>query len=142
VSLPSTDATAAWAHAGTACGSASSCATGAAMCGCAENAAASSPSEVVIYASADKHANYLSQSTCNGNCLDHCSRGTRLVGPLLNVGEPDHPMVTDLTTQGFVQSAWGWSDALLHFNPWSTAQFSGGGRLDQPLTERTAPAGQ
>ncbi len=133
----------AWAHAGTTCGSTSSCQTGVAMNACASPATAtSSQSEIVIYASVAKHANYLSASTCDDNCLDSCTAGTRIVGPLLNVGEPDHPMVTDLTAQGFVQSADGWANELLHFNPWGTTQFGGGGRLDQPLTGKVAPPGE
>ena len=96
----------------------------------------------MIYASAEKHANYLSTSTCADNCLDRCSQGQRLTGPLLNVGEPDHPTVRDLTAQGFVQGADGWARQLLHADPWGTAEFSGGGRLDQPLTNLLAPPGE
>jgi hypothetical protein len=131
-----------WAHMGTVCGSTSSCETGAATDGCGETGNASSSSEVVIYMSRNKHEGYLWLSTCDANCLDSCSVGERIFGPLLNVGEPGHPLVTDLTTQGFVQSADGWGDKLLHFNPWSTVEFLGGGRLDTPLTTLTAPPGE
>jgi hypothetical protein len=130
------------AHNGTICGSTSSCETGPATGACGQSTAESSPAEVVIYASANKHANYLSRSTCSDNCLDTCSPGERIVGPLLNVGEPDHPTVTDLTAQGFVQAPYGWPQELLQFNPWGSAQFSGGGRLDQTLINLTAPPGE
>lgn len=132
----------AWAHAGTTCGSTSSCSTAAATNQCGDGNVSDASTDIVIYASQDKHATYLSIDTCDQNCFDSCTAGERIVGPLLNVGEPNQPLVTDLTTQGFVQSADGWANELLHFNPWGTTQFSGGGRLDQPLTNRTAPAGQ
>jgi hypothetical protein len=131
----------AWSHAATACNSASSCETAPGTNECAESKDPTTPSEVVIYASRDNHANYLSQSTCN-SCFDRCSGSQRIVGPLVNVGEPDHPLVTDLTAQGFVNDADGWSAELLHFNPWSAAAFAGGGRLDQPLFTLTAPPGK
>lgn len=131
-----------WAHAGTTCGSTSSCETSPATNACGTPTKDTSPSEVVIWASQNKHASYLSASTCTDNCLDSCTAGERINGPLLNVGEPGHPMVTNLTTQGFVQSSDGWGAELLHFNPWSTQEFAGGGRLDQPLTNRSAPPGE
>jgi hypothetical protein len=131
----------AWAHAGTTCGSTSSCETAPAMLACGEPGSTDSPPEVAIYSSRDKHATYLSTSTCADNCLDSCGGGTRIWGPLINVGEPDHPTVTDLTTQAFVQGA-GWPDQLQHFNPWGTAEFAGGGRVDKPLTDEYAPPGR
>jgi hypothetical protein len=132
---------AAWAHAGTTCASTSSCQTEAATAACGESPSKSSPLEVIIWASRNKHASYLSPATCSDNCLDSCSAGERIDGPLLDVGEPDHPLVRDLTEQGFVQRADGWADELLHANPWGQKEFSGGGRLDQPLTNLTAPPG-
>jgi hypothetical protein len=138
---PATVGVESWAHAGTPCGSTSSCDAAAGTSACSEQGQTQPSSEIVIYASRDKHANYLSSGTCDDNCLDQCSTGQRIAGPLLNVGEPDHPLVTDLTTQGFVQAD-GWDPQLLHFNPWSSADFAGGGRLDQPLTNRLAPPGQ
>lgn len=131
----------AWAHSGTTCGSTSSCQTTPATNACGEPASVASPQEVVIYASQNKHANYLSTDTCSGNCLDSCSAGERINGPLLNVGEPNHPMVTDLTSQGFVQPADGWDQQLLHFNPWGPTEFAGGGSLAKPLTGDLAPPG-
>jgi hypothetical protein len=139
---PATVGVEAWAHAGTTCASTSSCATAAATSECGDQSSGAVSSEIVIYASREKHASYLSTDTCDSNCLDSCSAGTRIIGPLLNVGEPGQPMVTDLTTQGFVQSADGWANELLHFNPWGTTEFSGGGRLDQPLTNLLAPPGK
>ena len=130
-----------WAHAGTACGSTSSCEAAAGTGACGQNAATGTPAPVAVYSSSSKHAEYLSRSTCSDNCLDSCSQGTLITGPLLNVGEPGHAMVNDLTTQGFVTLAGGWDESLLHIDPWSSTQFSGGGRLDTPLSERLAPPG-
>jgi hypothetical protein len=133
---PATVGVEAWAHADTACASTSSCQTAAGTSACGRSG------EVQIFSSSRKHANYLTAATCASNCFDHCSSGERILGPLLNVGEPDHPMVTDLTAQGFVQAADGWSPPLLGINPWGTVEFSGGGRLDLPLLNEIAPPGQ
>jgi hypothetical protein len=132
----------AWAHAGTTCGSTSSCDAASGTGACGDQSGANSPREIVIYSSREKHASYLSMSTCSDNCLDECGDGERIVGPLLNVGEPGHPMVTDLTAQGFVKAADGWNLQLLNFNPWGTVEFAGGGRTDKPLTDMLAPPGQ
>jgi hypothetical protein len=129
----------AWAHYGTICGSTSSCET---EPGTNECATPKGGQEVVIYTARNKHQLYLSKSTCNGNCFDRCDDGERVVGPLLNVGEPDHPLVTDLTTQGFVKSADGWLHQLLHFNPWSSKSFAGGDQLGQRLIDHIAPPGK
>ncbi len=132
----------AWAHMNTVCGSTSSCETAPGTKLCASPpGTASSTSEVIIWTSRNKHEAYLSRAVCDDNCFDSCSVGQRVTGPLLDVGQPGHPLVTDLTTQGFVQSADGWADELLHFNPWSTAEFSGGGRLDT-RSDLLAPPGE
>jgi hypothetical protein len=138
---PGTVGVAAWAHGGTSCGSTSSCdaAPGTSACSVAGGHASS---DIVLYASYRKHATYLSAQTCSDNCFDSCSIGERITGPLLNVGEPDHPLVTDLTDQGFVRAADGWNSQLLHINPWGSVEFGGGGRLDQPLTNYVAPPGR
>jgi hypothetical protein len=148
---PATVGIAAFAHAGTTCGSTSSCTAQMATSACAYSdssaastpggGAASAPGEMTIFSSTNKHANYLSLSTCSDNCFDRCSMGERITGPLLNVGEPDHPLVTDLTTQGFVAGP-GWDASLMHINPWGKTEFGGGGRLDVPLESHLAPPGQ
>jgi len=139
---PATVGVEAWAHAGTACGSTSSCDAQAGTSACAQQPDGGASNGVIVYSSLDKHANYLSRAVCGGNCYDACNAGERLTGPLLNVGEPDHPLVTDLTAQGFVQAAGGWGQQLLHVDPWSSVEFGGGGRLDVPLTNKVAPPGQ
>jgi hypothetical protein len=126
----------AWAHFGTACGSTSSCESAPGTGACGDRSG-----DIVVYSSRDKHANYLSTNTCSDNCFDSCGAGQRLTGPLVNVGEPDHPTVTDLTAQGFVQPGT-WDQQLLHMNPWGSVEFAGGGRLDRPLTTLLAPAGK
>ena len=67
----------------------------------------------VVYASKDKHGQYATKAQCPliGTCLDQCTLNpTRHVMPVVNVGEPDHHLVTDLTAQGFVTAANGWSE--------------------------------
>jgi hypothetical protein len=139
---PATVGVEAWAHARTRCGSTSSCDCVAGTSACRDASRGRASREVVLYSSSRKHAIYLTTGTCSENCFDSCSVGERLTGPLLNVGEPDHPLVSDLTNQGFVRAADGWSSQLLHINPWGSTEFGGGGRLDRPLTKNVAPSGR
>jgi hypothetical protein len=84
----------------------------------------------VVYASKDKHANYVLLSRCSlfTTCLDTCSLATTpAVLPMVNAGEPGGHLTEDLTTNGFITSANGWTEpSLLHFNPWDPAKIFGG----------------
>jgi hypothetical protein len=126
-----------WAHAGTACESHSSCQTSPGTGACAQRGLG----EVQIYSSRDKHANYLSTDTCHDNCFDTCSAGAHITGPLVDVGQPDKPLVRDLTTDGFIQSQSGWSRGLLHADPWKHGDFAGAGNIANQLTNMVAPPG-
>ena len=94
----------------------------------------------VVYASKDKHGQYATIGQCPflGTCLDQCTLNVHRVRPIVvNAGEPDHPLVTDLTAQGFVTAANGWTEAALqHFDPWSpTAKFGGAGNIASDLQD-------
>jgi hypothetical protein len=96
----------------------------------------------VVYASKDKHGQYATLGQCPllGTCFDQCTLDpTRDRPPVVNVGEPGHPLVTDLTTQGFITAANGWTEpALLHFDPWTpTADFGGAGNIAADLDDAT-----
>lgn len=94
----------------------------------------------VVYASKDKHGNYASRGQCSlfGTCLDQCTLNPAPVHPtIVNAGEPGHPLVTDLTANGFITAANGWTEAaLMHFDPWNAmADFGGAGNIASDLQD-------
>lgn len=81
-----------------------------------------------VWAARDRHAVYATRSvTCmqTGACLAQCADATeRAMPPIVNVGEPDVPLVHDLSTNGFITSANGWQSMRLYdYDPWSGAPF-------------------
>lgn len=96
----------------------------------------------VLYASRDKHGQYATMDQCPllGTCLDVCElAGTRAQPPVVNVGEPTAPLVTDLTAQGFITGANGWSEpALMNVDPWNvTEDFGSAGNIADDLVDPT-----
>jgi hypothetical protein len=96
----------------------------------------------VLYASKDKHGQYVTKGQCTlfGTCFDQCTlNSARAVAPVVNVGEPDHPRVTDLSTQGFITSTNGWTEAaLMNFDPWDAARdFGDAGNVAGDLQDAT-----
>jgi hypothetical protein len=132
------------AHRGTVCDSTSACETRAGTSACGKPVGAGGAPEVVVFSSQDKHANYLALGTCEQNCFDSCSAGEKLDNlPMLNAGEPDRPLITDLSTcpGAFVTAANGWEAGLLDANPWSATDFGGAGSIGGELRDMLAPAG-
>ena len=133
------------AHRGTLCESTSTCssAPGSSACGTSLPPSPAQPggTRVVIYSSRDKHSNYLDVNTCLGNCVDACTLGPPLTAPLLDVGQPDFPLVHDLTDANLILGADGWELPLLHFDPWSTGLFGGAGYPRDQLLNFVAPTG-
>jgi hypothetical protein len=91
-------------------------------CGrCAGLAACDGPTPRV-YSSKDKHGTYATLSSCNPwtTCADSCTAApTPNTPPMVNAGEPNAHLVENLTTQGFVTSAIGWSvQSEFNYNPW------------------------
>ena len=94
----------------------------------------------VVYASKDKHGQYATAAQCPllGTCLDQCTLNAhRVRPPVVNVGEPGHPLVTDLTAQGFITAANGWTEpSLMSFDPWNPTQnFGGAGNIASDLQD-------
>lgn len=94
----------------------------------------------VVFSSKDKHASYVKKNDCNPilSCFDTCTLApTTTDVPLVNVGEPNAPLVTDLTDQGFITSANGWTaQELFHWNPWDTSKdFGGAGNVAGDLVD-------
>jgi hypothetical protein len=96
----------------------------------------------VVFASKDKHGNYVFESGwggCDGACFltNWCTQNsTPLDPPLVNVGEPAHPLVRDLTAAGFIDAAHGWTEAdLMHYDPWGDADFGGAGNVKSQLVD-------
>jgi hypothetical protein len=117
-------------HQGTACERDNLCGqcSGLAACATLINGGVAWPA---VWPSKDKHGSYVNRATaCTlvATCLDECDdAATPTVPPIVNVGEPGHPLVHDLTDQGFITTANGWTHmALFHFDPWKAGQTFGG----------------
>ena len=125
-------------HQGTPCEHVSDCGScsGLSACTTATRNGAAYP---VVFASKDKHGNYMSESACNGACFftNYCTQAqTPAEPPMQNAGEPGAPMTQDLTTSGFITGANGWTDSsLMHFNPWGNTDFGGAGNVTGDLTD-------
>jgi hypothetical protein len=96
----------------------------------------------VLYASKDKHGQYATKATCSafGTCFDSCTLASApQQAPVLDVGEPGHALVHDLTVEGFITSANGWTEpTLMNFDPWDTAHdFGGAGNIADDLQDTT-----
>lgn len=129
-------------HQGTPCQRTTECSTcgdSRTQCDVATDGGAQWP---VLYASKDKHGQYASKSGCPliGTCFDQCTLNpAREIAPIVNVGEPEHHMVTNLTAQGFINATNGWSEAeLMNFDPWNTmSDFGGAGNISGDLQDAT-----
>lgn len=96
----------------------------------------------VLYASKDKHGQYATKSKCSliGTCFDQCTLNPmRQLPPIINVGEPAYAFTHDLTANGFITPANGWTEAeLMNFDPWDTTKdFGGAGNVAGDLQDAT-----
>lgn len=125
-------------HQGTLCERTSQCGACPGLSAC-DTALVEGVAWPVVYTSKDKHATYARKSSCGfGTCFDTCELNpTRAVPPLVNAGEPDAPLVNDLTTQGFITAANGWTEpSLMNFDPWDpTKDFGSAGNVRGDLTD-------
>lgn len=97
----------------------------------------------MIYPSKDKHGQYANLGKCGGACFDSCAANPeRHVPPIANVGEPGKPLVTNLTTQGFINSAFGWTKAeLMNVDPWAPGDFGSAGNIADDMIDQEFEAG-
>jgi len=93
-----------------------------------------------VWISRNKHGNYVNRaSSCqlDNTCLDDCTdNATPASLTIVNVGEPCYPLVSNLTTQGFITTANGWTNqALFDYDPWGGQPFGGGSVIATDLTD-------
>jgi hypothetical protein len=93
-----------------------------------------------VWVSRDKHGNYVDRaSTCqlDNTCLDRCDDNSMPAAlPIVNVGEPCFPLVGNLTTQGFITQANGWTNqSLFNYDPWGGQPFGGADVIASDLTD-------
>jgi hypothetical protein len=131
-------------HQGTPCERDTQCST----CGGGDMRAAcdrASDMTPIVYPSKDKHGQYATLAQCSaGTCFDQCTLNPmRAHPPVVNVGEPDHHLVDDLTDHGFITAANGWMAAeLQHFDPWDPVKnFGGAGNIAKDLVDAAFEAG-
>ena len=126
-------------HQGTPCEHTTTCGqcSDLTACGTATRAGKSYP---VVYPSKDKHGNYADKPTCDGSFI--CDFGGCALSaaadapPFVNAGEPSHPLVHDLTTEGFVTTTNGWTHPeLMDFDPWKPGNFGGAGDISKDLVD-------
>jgi hypothetical protein len=126
-------------HQGTPCEHTTTCGSCPGMSACATGMR-DGKAYPAVFPSKDKHGNYVDMATCSGSFV--CDFGGCASNPTpdatskVNVGEPGHPLVHDLTDQGFVTAANGWSHAeLLHFDPWKAGKFGGAGDVSKDFVD-------
>ncbi len=136
-------------HQGTACQHVTDCGYCNGMKACATTAPRNGAMYPVVFPSKNKHGNYADKGTCDGSIL--CDFGGCALAPMadapmmVNAGEPGKPLVDDLTTQGFITEANGWTHMeLFHFDPWKPGNFGGAGDVSKDLVDSSfviAPTG-
>jgi hypothetical protein len=125
-------------HQNTPCQRITTCGSCAGMAACS-TAARGGAQVPVVYASRDKHGTYSVLGTCSDLICDFGGCKLEAVpdsAPRLNAGEPTKPLVQNLTTQGFITAANGWTEAsLMNFNPWKAGNFGKAGDLSKDLVD-------
>jgi hypothetical protein len=126
-------------HQGTPCERTTTCGScrGLSACSTATKDGAAYP---VVYPSKDKHGLYVDKGTCSTSFVcdfGGCSLATSPpASPMVNAGEPGKPLVTNLTTEGFVTAANGWTkQELMNFDPWKPGDFGGAGDVSNDLVD-------
>ena len=93
----------------------------------------------VVFSSKDKHATYVEKSQCTViSCFDSCklnAEDTPVI--LVNAGEPSAHLTEDLSENGFITEANGWTKPeLFNFNPWDPMkEFGGAGNIADDLQD-------
>ena len=125
-------------HQGTPCQVISECGRCPGLTACDTTMVAGTPT-AVVYTSRDKHATHARLATCGGLCFDQCTlAATSDDPPMVDAGEPAMPLVNNLTTQGFITAANGWTEpAVFDFDPWGATDFAGAGNVAEDLVDPT-----
>lgn len=114
-------------HQGTLCERSTTCGS----CEGLDACTAAPDGRPVLFSSKDKHAGVVDLGLGCGllSCFDTCELSDEpATVPLVNVGEPDAPRVSDLSEQAFVREELGWTEETLHhYDPWSDAEFGTAG---------------
>lgn len=120
-------------HQNTPCEKVTECST----CGDGRSACDKQGGWPVLYASKDKHGQYTSKCSTFGTCFDTCTLAPAAHRPpIVNVGEPDGHLVTNLTTQGFITAANGWTKPeLMNVDPWGAGDFGSAGNVADDLID-------
>jgi hypothetical protein len=126
-------------HQGTPCQRVSECGRCAGLAACATLPRSGVPWPA-LWPSRDKHGAYVNRAqkcTLVTTCADTCEDNpTPASPPIVNAGEPMRPLVNDLTDEGFITAANGWKNTqLFHFDPWSTSNFGGAGKVSGDLVD-------
>ena len=122
-------------HQNTPCEKVTECST----CGDARPACEKQAGWPVLYASKDKHGQYATKCSTFGTCFDTCKLAqTAHRPPIVNVGEPDGHLVTNLTTQGFITALNGWTKPeLMNVDPWGPGEFGSAGNVADDFVDPT-----
>lgn len=125
-------------HQGTVCEKTTQCGACSGLKACA-TAMKSGQEYPVVFSSKDKHATYLEQGQCSFlSCFDSCALNDKDTPVILaNAGEPSAHLTEDLTANGFITEANGWSaPELFNFNPWDPMkEFGGAGNIADDLQD-------
>lgn len=126
-------------HKGTACQVESDCGHCPGQSGCA-TLNDQGVARIAVWPSRDKHGNYVNaHATCqfDNTCLDQCTDNSMPAQlPVVNVGEPCFPLVSNLTTMGFITTANGWTHPeLFNYDPWGGQPFGGGSVIATDLID-------
>jgi hypothetical protein len=126
-------------HQGTLCERDSTCGRCSGLTACA-TLPKSGVAWPAVWPSRDKHGSYVNKSascTTFGTCFDQCDDNSAPASPpMVNAGEPGHPLVNDLTDHGFITAANGWKNQqLFHYDPWSGKDFGNAGNVAADLAD-------
>lgn len=125
-------------HQNTPCQRISTCGqcTGLTACDTATVGGAAVP---VVFNSKDKHGSYATLAACDpfATCFDGCTLATASDdAPIVNAGEPDAHMIDNLTTEGFITAANGWTKPeVFDYDPWGGSDFGGAGSVAGDLVD-------
>jgi hypothetical protein len=93
----------------------------------------------VVFYSRGKHGGYMSEAACDFACFltNYCTLAPESSEPpMINVGEPEAPLVTNLTDAGLITAGAGWTEAaLFDYDPWGPETFGTAGNVAEDLVD-------